>query len=348
MVEATKKKKGIWPAIGLFFLAPLLAEFLLGDLPITLLSALIVLAPAYGGGALLIREVVRRAGRGWPTIVILALTYGVVEEAFTTQTLFNPNYLHLNLHLLQSAYIPALGIGGWWTVFVLTLHTAWSISTSIALVEAAVPDRAGVPWLGTTGLIVTSVLYLLGLVSNTAIGLRQDHFMATDGQFAAAGSVCILLVLLAFLHPRRPVAVSARVPNPWLVGALALAAGSAVLVIPPRWNWGAAAAVLGVDLGMAGLVLLWSRRTGWDMRHKLALAGGAALAYAWHAFLGKPVVGNSSVLVVGIGHAVFALGAIAVIGFAARRTKAWVRVSAPTAPLRVDDGAPGDGASGVA
>jgi hypothetical protein len=138
----------IAPAVGLFFLAPLIAEFLLGDLPINLLGALVILAPLYGGGALLIREIVRRTGRGWPSILVLAFAYSILEEAFTTQTLFNPNYLHLNLHLLQPAYIPALGIGIWWTIFVLTLHTVWSISTSIALAEALVPDRATTPWLG--------------------------------------------------------------------------------------------------------------------------------------------------------------------------------------------------------
>ena len=57
------KKRGIWPALGLVFVAPLVAEFLLGNLPIKLLPALIVLAPMYGGGALLIRESVRRTGR---------------------------------------------------------------------------------------------------------------------------------------------------------------------------------------------------------------------------------------------------------------------------------------------
>ena len=56
--------KRILPAVGLFFLGPLVAEFLLGDLPINLLGALVILAPLYGGGALLIREVVRRTGRG--------------------------------------------------------------------------------------------------------------------------------------------------------------------------------------------------------------------------------------------------------------------------------------------
>ena len=55
------------PAVGLVFLAPLVAEFLLGNLPVTLLFGLVLLAPLYGGGALLIREVTRRAGRGVPS-----------------------------------------------------------------------------------------------------------------------------------------------------------------------------------------------------------------------------------------------------------------------------------------
>ena len=82
---------------GCIFVAPLVAEFLLGDLPIKLLPALIVLAPMYGGGALLIRETVRRTGRGWPSILLLGMAYAIFEEAFTTQSLFNPNYLRLNL-----------------------------------------------------------------------------------------------------------------------------------------------------------------------------------------------------------------------------------------------------------
>ena len=118
-VMAKAWTKRVAPAVGLFFVAPLVAEFLLGNLPINLLGVLLILAPLYGGGALLIREVVRRTDRGWPTIFMLALAFGVLEEAFTTQSLFNPNYLRLNLHLLDRAYIPALGIGGWWTVFVL-------------------------------------------------------------------------------------------------------------------------------------------------------------------------------------------------------------------------------------
>jgi hypothetical protein len=340
----------------LVFLAPLVAEFLLGNLPIKMLPALIVLAPFYGGGALLIRETTRRARRGWPTIVVLALAYGIVEEAFTTQTLFNPNYMHLNLHLLDSAYIPALGIGAWWTLFVLALHTIWSISTPIALIEATVPRRASTPWLGNVGLAVTAIVFLAGAAANTALGFRTDHFLASPAQLATSAAAVILLVVVAFRLPRPPNADAASlgwvpqvprlrgpgsqqitqvgasrarsVPNPWLFGFIALAAGSAILLVPKTWGWWAAAIILGLEFGVAALVLVFSRRNGWTSVHKLALASGAALAYAWHAFIEPPVLGGAGIDV-RIGNAIFALGALLLIAFAARRLRREQGVSTP-------------------
>ena len=44
-------------ALILFLLAPLIGEYVLGNIPLSELGALVVLAPLYGGGALLIREV---------------------------------------------------------------------------------------------------------------------------------------------------------------------------------------------------------------------------------------------------------------------------------------------------
>jgi len=325
-MSATGKatKKSVWPAVFLFLLAPLIAEFLLGDLPIKMLPVVLVLAPVYGGGALLIRELVRRAGRGWPSIVVLALAYGIVEEAYTTQSLFNPNYLKLNLHLLQPAYIPALGIGAWWTIFVLTLHTAWSILTSIALVEASVPDRAEAPWLGNIGLTVTVLLFALGVAATTLGQIHRDPFIASPTQLVCSGIICIALVAVALLAPRRAPSVNAaQAPNPWLVCGLALIAGSAILVIPPGWGWAAAGAILAIDLGMAAAIFLWSERSGWGMQHKLALAGGAALAYGWHAFIQKPVIGGS-ILAIRIGNAIFFFGAIGLIALAAMRISAGI------------------------
>ena len=107
-----------------------MAEYLLGNLPITALSALVLLVPLYGGGAVLIREAVRHTGRSWPSILMLALAYGVLEEGIATMSLFNPNYV--GLRLLDNGYVPSLGIGVPWTVLVLTLHVVWSVGVPIA------------------------------------------------------------------------------------------------------------------------------------------------------------------------------------------------------------------------
>jgi hypothetical protein len=311
-------RRGFIPAAGLFFLAPLVSEFLLGNLPITMLGALVVLAPMYGGGALLIRESVRRAGRGWPSIFVLALAFGIAEEAFMTQSLFNPNYLGLNLHLLNSVYIPALGIGGWWTVFVLTLHTVWSISVSIALVEAFMADRAAAPSLGRLGLVLVGLVFTLASVTITSFSIKQDgdHFVASTPQFTISAILCVLLIAIAFRLPapaHRPAAGVA--PNPWWFGLAALLAGSVFLVIPRWWGWWAIAAYLALDTVMIAIVYSW--RTCLDSRHRLALAAGAAIAYAWHAFIQTPSAGAAGTML-RIGNVVFAVGAMIVIAAAGR------------------------------
>lgn len=309
------------PAIGLFFLAPVIAEFLLGDLPITLLPALVILAPMYGGGALLIREIARRRGRGWPTILILGFAYAIFEEAFTTQTLFNPNYLHLNLHLLSPAYLPALGISVWWTIFVLTLHTVWSISVSIALIEALVPDRATTPWLGGIGLTITTILFLFGAASSTGLTLKQDPFLATSTQFLCAAICCVAAIVIAFALPYgRSREVDGTAPSPWLVGAAALIAGSIFMTVLKEWGWVTVGIYVVLDVAMIALVARWSRSDGWGNLHRLALAGGAALAYAWHAFIQSPAVGKTDV-VLRVGNAVFFVGLLVLLAVAARRNR---------------------------
>jgi hypothetical protein len=315
--------KRIAPALALFFLSPLIAEFLLGDFPLTMIGIILILAPFYGGGAILIREVTRRTGRGWPTILTLALAYGILEEAFTTQTLFNPDYLGLHLHLLEPAFLPALGIGAWWTIFVLTLHTVWSISVPIAIVEALVPSRPHTPWLRGLGLGIVSVLFVLMACMMTVNQIRTDahHFLASHTQFAVSAVCCIAIAVIAFFLPRRRDPHPGNPPSAWLTGALSLAACSIFMVVPRGWAWGAVAIYLALDLLMIGAISSWSRLEGWNGLHVLSLAGGAALAYAWHAFIQQPVTGKANAAM-RIGNAILAAGAILLLYIAARRTSA--------------------------
>ena len=128
----------------------------------------------------------RRAGKGWPTIFLLAVAYGVVEEGLACQTLFNPSYFGFNL--LREAYIPALGMGVWWTLFVLTLHTVWSICVPIAVIESLVPERATTPWLGWPGLAISAVLYVLGSALVFSGTYQQEHFIAHRPSCSASSS----------------------------------------------------------------------------------------------------------------------------------------------------------------
>ncbi len=317
----------VLPVIGLFLVAPLVAEFLLGNMSITRLGILAVLAPLYGGGALLIRESVRRTGRGWASILVLALAYGILEEAFLMETLFNPDFLGLNLHLLAPVFLPWFGIGLWYTIFVLTLHTVWSISVPIALVEALVPDRATSPWLGGLGTGLVALLFTAAAISIATFSIRQDrnHFMASRGQFIWSAVLVLVLVALAFRLPQ-PARVPnpGHVPGPWLIGFAALIAASAFLLVPGKWGWWAVAVYMALDVLTITAIFIWSTRSGWDGRHRLGLAGGAAMAYAWHAFVQTPSLGTAGAIT-RMGNLVFAVLAANLIAVGARRTADFTR-----------------------
>ena len=307
--------------IGLFFLAPLVAEFLLGNLPITLLPALVALAPMYGGGALLIRELVRRRGLGWPNIVILGVAYGVLEEGLTTQSLFNPNYA--DQHLLADGFIPALGIAVPWTLFVVGIHVFWSIGAPILTMEVIAGERRTTPWLGRTGLIVTGVLFVIGIAVTTAINQSMWPYTATAGQLIVTGIIVVLLVgaglLLRIDLERRP----GNAPSALTVLIATLVAGGlfmgTTLADLPTW---VGVAVMVVDVaGYLTLLARWSARDGWTEMHYLAVAAGALLTYAWHSFVESPT-GGAAVAVDLIGNVVFTAGAIALLWYAYRRVVA--------------------------
>jgi hypothetical protein len=315
----------VLPAIGLFLLAPLVGEFLLGDLPITAFTGLVILAPMYGGGTLLIREVCRRAGWGWPSMLALALAYGVLEEGITTQTLFNPGWTGHHLHAYGN--IPALGMGGPWTVFVLSLHMLWSTTIPIMFVELLTPGRRRTPWLGRIGLAATSVIFVAGAVVLTVGGYSQSDFRASVAQYAGCVVAMAVLILLAvFLGRSRGPATrrEGRVPSAWLLGAAAFAVSSVELGIwylgkdvVPAWLY--VALVVLTYATVLPLARYWTRFRAWNARHELALASGALLTYVWLAFAAPHMLLPASPAVALTSHVVFGLGAVALIAVTAAR-----------------------------
>jgi hypothetical protein len=333
-------QRSILAAVTLFFIAPLVAEFLLGDFPVTWLALVIVLAPMYGGGALLIRELTRRSGRGWPTILLLGVAYAIIEEAFTTQTLFNPDIYGLHAHLLSHAWIPSLGIGAWWTLFMLNVHPFWSIGVSIALVEGLFPSpdglypsRAFTPWLGNVGLYVAAALFAIGIVYNTYYTFHHDPFRASTTQFLSSALLVVVFAIAAFLlppsatlpasaSPHKPLAA----PSPWITGSAAFLLGAAVFLSPILWNWGAVALILAVDLVFLLSLWMFSRLSSWTALHTFSIGAAGALVYTVHAFISRPIVHAPKGIVLA-SHVLFLVFALAVIAVAARRTKAAMAAS---------------------
>ncbi|HET9605308.1 MAG TPA: hypothetical protein VFO96_13535 [Gemmatimonadales bacterium] len=293
----------IAPALTLLLIAPLVAEFLLGDFNIRQIGFIAVFIPVYGAGALLVREVTRRAHRGWPTMLLLALAYALVMEGFANQTLFNPNYA--GQRLLDYGWISSLGTSLNWTVYVLTLHVVWSVGSSVALAEALAGARWREPWLRRPGLIVTVILTLIGIAFTASFALRTFHFVASPAQFAGVAIVTVAAIVAAFrLFRRDRSAESAsgtnRAPSVWLVLVAALILASAF----QRWfgyapkheiNAGLGLAVLlGLEIVAVVLFVTLARREGWGPVHVLAAATGAVLTYGWISIRRLVVAGGTS------------------------------------------------------
>src|SRR3954447_15719419 len=184
---------GVLLAVSLFFLAPLVGEYLLGNTPITQLGSLFLLAPLYGGGALVIREVVRRLGYGWPTIVLFAAAYALFEEGPVDMMLWNPSYGGFDF---ASAYagtrVPFLGTSVELLQDVLSLHTVWSICVPIAIVETFA-QSATRPWLGRAGLTVTAVVFTGGSALLCAMQIASSHFTASAAELAWCTAAIVAL-----------------------------------------------------------------------------------------------------------------------------------------------------------
>lgn len=303
----------IAPALALLIIAPLIAEFLLGDFNVRQIGYIIVFIPVYGAGALLIRELTRRARRGWPTMLLLSLAYALILEGFTNQTLFNPNYA--GQRLLDYGFIPALGTSFVFTVYVLTLHVVWSVGSSVALAEALAGTRWRDPWLRLPGGIVTTALTVLGCSATVNFTLRTFHFVATPGQFVAVAILALTAIVAAFVGFRGTRAASEtppagasdhrdnanrRVPSFWLVLAVSLVLSSAF----QRWFVYAPTHAVRPGLALTGLLALevaavalfavWGQRVGWGPNHALAASLGAIVTYGWISLRRLVVAGGTS------------------------------------------------------
>ena len=282
-------------AIGLLLLSPPCAEYITGyddstGKPLELVGNLLIFSPLYGAAALLIRELARRFGVGWPGIMALAAAFGIVQAGVVDQSLFSESYRQIEYwnDLVRPTWIEPLGFGAYPAMVFIVGHVIWSYCIPIALVESLCPPLSKRPWLSWPGLIVTALLYLGAAALVLSDHLRNEKDHASAAQVAGSLVVVALLASFAFTVGRRQLpARDAAVPKPLVVGVLSLIAALAFDFVPPSWL-GVAAGLAVLAVGAASIAHL-SRSGRWGGRHIVALATGALLARAIVGFFAVPL-----------------------------------------------------------
>lgn len=286
--RAVRMKTRLLPVLALMILAPISAEYLSAASgafggPSGLLIEMAIALPIYGTVAVLIREFVRRAGRGWPTMLMVAAGCGLIQAGIIDQGLFNPNYVDdpswqesRNPTLIEAADFSVRQffsfIGG---------HMVWSFVAPIAIIEACFPSVRSERWLGRGGIAAIATLYLLGAVFVFTTHVQYQEFLATPAQLAGATVIALGLIIAGFKLPQL-VKRDHGQPPAWAVGALSAACAAVSVLAPDTWI-GVAMCV--VAMTVTAIVLLHcSRLPHWTTQHVLAVAFAPLLVNAVLAF----------------------------------------------------------------
>jgi hypothetical protein len=235
LVGDKPQRGGAAPAMTLIFLAPFIAEVLSGSTRVSTLFALMPEMMIWGGGALLIRELVRRWGGGWPSLLMLGLGLSIAEEFIIQQTSLAP----IPFPGVLASYGRASGVNWIYFLFMLGYESVWVVLVPVQVTEVLFAERRDRLWLRKRGMIICSVVFLLGSrmawyawikrVRPMIFHVPPYHPRATT--ILAGVTAIVLLAVEAYLIRGKGRVMSGRTsPAAWVVGVV-------VLVLGFPWYW---------------------------------------------------------------------------------------------------------------
>lgn len=231
----------------------------------------------YGCGALIVRELLIRRHKGWISLVLLGLAFGLFFEGIVTRVIFNPDYEDLGA-LGEYAHVH----GVTWTMAVGIVHfqAAISIISAILLAEMLYPEQRRESWISTR----TLTRCWIALPGWTlVIGAFVPYVPSLPALLGLFGLLAVLIGL-ALVIPAEPFAPRQRAtPRPLVFGLVGGIGMTLIMIgtyVVPEFDFRPPmpvtfAALLG--LTTAELVLLTLMNNGgsaWTDRHRLALVIG--------------------------------------------------------------------------
>ena len=280
------------PVVALLLLSPVISEVLYGATRISVIFVLVPEILTWGCGALIIRESVRRWNRGWPSMLLLGLALAVAEEWVIQQTSIAPL-----VGLAKHAYGRVWGINWVYFLWALGYESVWVVLVPVQLTELLFPSRREQPWLRTRGLVIASLVFVLGACMAwygwtqraRVMIFHMPPYSPPPRYLAAALAVFVLLILAAYAmpsaHSRHNEVSPNAAPSPVLLGMIVTVLGSAWAAFV-LLGFGSVPAVpfslaLAAGLAWCGLTLFlmrrWTSSSNWGDTHRFALVFGGIL-----------------------------------------------------------------------
>lgn len=275
------------PAMALLLLGPIFGELISAHQSLFQFInplAFVLTALPYGCGAIVCRELKVRWGKGWFSLVLLALAYGLYEEALVARSVWDPEWAELGA-LREYTYWK----GVTWTFFevLLHFHVTISILCSVVLAEILFPAQRRKSWVTNRQLgwcFVGLALWMPALVLINPFMPTLPALVFTVG--AIAGLVYAAWRVPAQVFPPRKGTATA----PFWYGVVAGVNTTVVFVlvfmlpeVDPAWlpTWPVTLVIVAaLDLLAFALILRWSGNgTAWTDQHRLALIMGFAAFY---------------------------------------------------------------------
>jgi hypothetical protein len=290
------------PAWTLVLLAPLIAEVLPGATRISSIFVFPIEVAIWGGGALLIREAVRKWNLGWLNMLLLAFALSIAEEFLIQQTSVAPMVLQI---MPGEPFARAWGINYVYFLWALFYESVLVVIVPIMLCELIFRSRRADPWLKKWSAWMVGIILVVACFpawySWTQIARTKIFHVPQYNPpltHVVLGAAAIALLIFAAIGPARRALASRgsslKPLHPWLLGiggviAAAIWYGMCLLGFGIRPTFPPAIAVaVGLGLALLAIYLLprFAAHPTRNDRHRLGIVLGTVIGSMAVSFAG--------------------------------------------------------------